>query len=387
MYHVRRLKLGRNEQIDALAQIAGALYSHTVVSFWRTVRKGVWLRPSSLMRWHTDPRLHAHTADAVVQQFFGALNSWRKRRKEDPNAHPPRRRPRFGRLQWKNSAIRVRDGNLALSNGRQTAPLVLPWVFEQPAIVEIGWDGIQYELRAVYAVDATATPLGTGVAGIDLGEVHVAAACDGTNTTIVSGRYLRSKRRYQNKLKAQLSSQLDRKKRGSRRRERLARSKARQLRKLQHQVNDVLHKQTSHLVSTLHASGVQTVAIGDVRSIRQRTNLGKNANQKLHQWLAGATRWMLTYKSERLGMNVELVDERYTSQECPACRYRTKPTGRRYRCRSCRATFHRDQVGALNIRAKYLGAIPVVGVMAPPTGVRFHPHLRRSSRVPAVSAA
>jgi putative transposase len=33
-------------------------------------------------------------------------------------------------------------------------------------------------------------------------------------------------------------------------------------------------------------------------------------------------------------------------------------------------------VGAINIRRKYLGQVPVVGVMAPPTGLRFSPHVR-----------
>jgi putative transposase len=251
MYSVRKLKLGNQPEIDVLARLAGELYSRTVVSFWRTVRKGVWLKPSSLMRWHTDDRLHAHTADAVVQQFFGSLKSWRARRKEDPSAHPPRRRHRFARLQWKKSAIRLRAGSLVLSNGRKSDPLVIPWRFDLPAMVEIGWDGTQYELRAIYKVRAHARPLGAKVAGIDLGEIHLATVHDGSSTTIANGRYLRSKRRYQNKLKARLAAMLDVKKRGSRRQKQLARSKARQLRKVQDQVRDVLHKQTTNLVSTL----------------------------------------------------------------------------------------------------------------------------------------
>jgi putative transposase len=135
-------------------------------------------------------------------------------------------------------------------------------------------------LRAVYTIAAKAESIGNAVAGIDLGQVHVAIAYDGTSTTIDNGRYLRAKRRYQNKLKARLSGLLDVKKRASKRRRRMARSKGRQLRKMQRQVRDVLHKQTSNLVSTLHASGVQTVAIGDVRSIRQRTDLGRMAQPK-----------------------------------------------------------------------------------------------------------
>ena len=59
------------------------------------------------------------------------------------------------------------------------------------------------------------------------------------------------------------------KKKGSRRRKRLIRSKRKQLKKLRTQIKDMLHKQTSRLITTLHARGVQTLVIGDVRDIRQ----------------------------------------------------------------------------------------------------------------------
>jgi len=51
MYCVRRLKLGISEQLERLALAAGELYSKTLVSFWRVVRKkGLWLKSASLMR-------------------------------------------------------------------------------------------------------------------------------------------------------------------------------------------------------------------------------------------------------------------------------------------------------------------------------------------------
>jgi putative transposase len=84
LYTVRRLKIGRTEQMDALARAAGELYSQVVVWFWRTVRhKGLWLGAKHLMRWLTSALLHAHSSDAVVQSFFAALASWRERRKVD----------------------------------------------------------------------------------------------------------------------------------------------------------------------------------------------------------------------------------------------------------------------------------------------------------------
>ncbi|SFV07538.1 putative transposase, partial [Alicyclobacillus macrosporangiidus] len=295
-------------------------------------------------------------------------------RKTDPQTKPPYRRRRYFRVQWKPSAIRVRDGNLILSNGRGNAPLVVPWRWEAPVLVELGWADSAYELRAVYSRPPVEPVTEGGVVGTDLGEVHLAVVHDGERTTIYNGRELRAKRQYQNKLKARLAAKLSRLQKGSRRWRKLQRSMRKQLRQLDHQIWDILHKQTTTLVSTLHASRVQTVVIGDVRDLRKRVDYGPAANQRIHQMVSGKVRWLITYKAERLGMRVELQDEAYTSQECPRCGCRHKPKGRVYTCPACEFRFHRDGVGAINIRRRYLGRGPVVGVMASPTGVRWHPH-------------
>jgi len=390
-YEVRRLRLAPTPQLDDLARAAGELYSGVVVSFWRTVRKhGVWLKPSSMMRWHTSNQLHAHSADAVVQSFYAALKSWLGRRKIDPQAKPPYRRRRYYRVQWKSSAIRVREGKLILSNGRGNTPLIVRWTWETPVLVELGWTGTDYELRAVYSRPATEPLAEGGAAGVDLGEIHLSVVHDGERTTIYNGRELRAKRQYQNKLKARLAAMQSRMRKGSRRWRKLQRSKKKQLQKLDRQMRDILHKQTTALVSTLHKRGVQTVVIGDVRDIRKRVDYGSWANQRIHQMVTGKVRWLITYKAERLGMRVVLQDEAYTSQECPRCGCRHKPRGRMYACPACGFRFHRDGVGAINIRRKYLGQGPVVGAMASPTGVRWHPHQRtrvarkERERIPAL---
>jgi len=382
-YTVRKLKIGKYEQLDRLARAAGELYSRTVVSFWRTVRhKSIWMKASSMMRWHNSEELHAHSADAVVQNFYASLQSWRARRKSDPNAKPPRRRRWFYKVTWKSSAIRLKNGTLTLSNGKGNEALVVDWYWEKPKIIEMGWDGKQYELRVAYPVEVEAEANQGTITGVDLGEIHLAVTHDGTNTDIFNGRYLRSVRRYQNLLKAKLSSLFDKKQRGSKSRGRLIKSKQKQLTKLKNQIKDILHKTTSLIVSTLKSRGVQTLVIGDVRNIRQDLDYGKKTNQKLHQWVFGEVRHMLTYKAVRQGMKVELISEAYTSQTCPSCGKRHKPKNRNYRCRHCGFEFHRDGVGSINIRRKYLGdSTPVVGLMASPVGVRFRPHLQRSLRL------
>src|SRR5260370_23206090 len=111
MYQVRRVHIGTSEQLDELARECGRLYSQTLASFWRTVRhKGIWLKPKHLMRWHTSNKLHAHTADACVQAVFASLNSWRQRRKENSDATPPHKRKRYFRIEYKHSAMSLKDG-------------------------------------------------------------------------------------------------------------------------------------------------------------------------------------------------------------------------------------------------------------------------------------
>ncbi|MFW0860698.1 MAG: RNA-guided endonuclease InsQ/TnpB family protein [Dethiobacter sp.] len=382
MYKTRRLKLEKTEQLDVLALAAGELYTRTLVSFWRTVNhKGIWLKPSSLMRWQNSASLHAHSADAVVQSFFSSLKSWRMRRKTDPKARPPKRKARYYKVQWKNSAIRLREGSLILSNGRGNEPLIIPWKWDSPKFIELGWSGKQYELRAIYLVESPEKVSSGVTVGIDLGEVHMAVAHTGTECFILNGRELRSKRRYQNKLKAKLSNLIDTKKNGSNRRKRAKKTKVKQLRKLNNQIKDMLHKQTTKLISVLKSRNTQMVVIGDVRDIRASIDYGKKTNQKLHQWTSGKVRQMLTYKAEACGMEVSLQNEAYTSQTCPCCGNRHKPSDRIYKCSKCGFQYHRDGVGGFNIRQKYLCASTVVGVMASPIGLRHKPHALCSTEV------
>ena len=383
MYQVRRVHIGKTAQLDELAHACGELYSKTLVFFWRTVRhKGTWLKAKHLMRLFTSPKLHAHTSDACVQAFFAALTSWRERRQIDPKAKPPHKRKWYFRIEYKRSAMNLKDGKLRLSNGKGNEALVLEWPWDLPQTVVIHWTGTEYEAIATYKQEAPQqTPPGDKVAGIDLGEVHMAVSHDGEQTHILNGRLLRSKVQYRNKLLACLNRRIDgRMKKGSERRKRLISSKKKQLTKIEHQIADIEHKQTTRLIHTLYREGVQTVVIGDVRDIRQDNDLGSLTNQKIHQWSHGRVRNLLTYKAERLGIQVALQEESYTSRTCPHCLYvRSSVKGRVFHCPNCGWTYHRDGVGSINIRKKYREefAIPlVVGDMAPPTSMRYLPHAR-----------
>jgi putative transposase len=211
-YRVRRVKIGKTTQLDELARECGKLYSQTVVFFWRTVRhKHIWLGPKHLMQLFTSKKLHAHTADACVQAFFASLKSWRERKKQgDTEAHPPRRRKWYFRIEYKRSAMVLKDGKLRLSNGKGNAPLVFDWRWDLPNTVVIHWTGKQYEAIATYELEQPYGPYLSGeVAGVDLGEIHMAVSHDGKHTHMLNGRLLRSKVQYRNKLQAKLTSRID----------------------------------------------------------------------------------------------------------------------------------------------------------------------------------
>ena len=194
----------------------------------------------------------------LLNRFFASLKSWRSRRKTDPRSKPPRRRRWYYKLIWKSSAIKLKNGKLRLPNGKGNQPLIVDWCWDKPKQVELGWNkGSKcYELRACYQQPKIESVKSGGVSGCDLGEIHPMVFTDGVDTDIFNGRLLRSKRQYQNKLKAKLSNLIDTKKRGSKRRKQLIKSKQKQLANIKNQIKDIEHKLTSKAVSMLQEKSI-----------------------------------------------------------------------------------------------------------------------------------
>ena len=385
MYLTRKLKLGRTDQLDRLARRAGDLWSTVAKWHWRFVdRQGYWLSKGQAQKMYCKgfDGLHSQSAQAVADSFYDSLKAWRKKRKSGnyEGLRPPYKQKRYFKVQWKSSAIRLRDdGVLRLSNGRGSDPVLIDWPSDdEPKRVEIGWDGDQYELRCQYKVEEDEEPKGTKKAGVDLGERHLATVYveNGENISVHGGR-LRSLRRQHNRTLSNLRSKIDRKEKGSRRWKRLVCAQDRQLAKIRNQIEDFLHKVTTRLVNTLHERRVGSIVVGDLTGIRERIDFGSRMNQRLHQWAYSKFEHMLTYKAQLRGMTVERASEAYTSQTCPSCEHRHKPNGRDFNCPQCSFEAHRDVVGARNIlNERYPGATQVAGEMASPTGVRYRPHMR-----------
>jgi putative transposase len=417
---VLRLPSAFRPRLNELCQASGQLYSKVVAQYWRTLRrssgkqkkqkdgtftplrphrKAVFLSSGAMQKLlPSDPgkALHSHSCDAVVDTFFDAVKSTRVRRaKGAVDAQYPRRRKRWGAVTFKASAIRIKDANLLLSTGDKKRPLVIPWTDDSgqvrtlPLSVEIGVDREKehYELRARYVDDrAVHAPLGTGIAGIDIGELRIAAVYDGERVTLHSGRKLRSRNHYSNKRAAGMQARISAKKRGSKRCNQLKRSKRKMQSRIRRQNQDQLRKQAKDVVSALRLNGVQTVAVGDLSDIRTRMDFGKKMNQKLHGWLFRYFLGQLASQAVLHGLTLKVIDESYTSKTCPWTGVMKKPRGRLFR--NGLHSMDRDGVGAVNIRAKYLESTvgkgtaygraptlpwtPVLVGMAPTTrGIRF----------------
>ena len=342
--------------------------------------------------------LHSQSIQAVRERYFKNRKAYRQLRKNgDTTAKPPHKPKRFQTTTWKKSAIRFKEtmfGKMVrLSNGRGNSPLQIPLpksfdlsMTANIAVVTLVYTHGEYELHFVYNTEKTDVSKADGVIGVDIGEIHPIVSHDGQNTTIFNGRYIRSLYRLRNKVLASMNAKIDRCKRHSKRWWHLVRRKWKRIRKIDNQIKDALHKHTTRFVKHCYQSGMGTIVVGDLTGIRDNINYGKRANQKLHQWAFGKVTELITYKAKTLGIKIVSIDEAYTSQTCPKCGNRKKPTNRNYHCTPCGFTYHRDGIGAINIRQKYLDRLGdlVVADMAPPVGFRLEVkrHSARAENVP-----
>ena len=377
------------EQLDEINRLSGRIYSKTVsLAFNTHRRKGFWISDGGLKAYLKFKRYpcQAHSVQAIIDDYCGARRSYFTNAKTNPNAKPPHKTRKFHTFTWRTTGISYKHGKLRLSMGKDNEPL---WIkidkkFHKkvPAEVSLVYNRTtkQYEFHATYIMQPKQTKIKSGSAvAVDMGEIHPIVSFDGLTSEIYNGREIRSKTRYREKSKTNINRKLSRCKRYSRRWKKLKRAKDKTLAALSNQLRDMRHKITSRFVSTCRERKIETIVIGDIKHIRQSINYGKKANQKLHQWAFSKFQNMITYKAKAVGIIVKTEDEAYTSQTCPSCRNRKKPSRRTYHCSKCGWHGHRDIVGASNILTKYQGWLfnPVVGVVVSPTGVRFNPHLRR----------
>jgi len=369
-----------------LNRIAARIYNKTM-SLVKKIKnkKGFWLSPNTaqkyILRWSSAIDIHTHSKQAMVQLYFQALNSYFVAVKTNPHAKPPYKRKNFLPFIWKNQAIKLLpDGKVKLSMGRNREPFVIPTTL--PAGTTIRQAKLVYEAGRYYlhlAIEVKSEHKrgqSQKVMSVDVGILRPITCFDGSEVISYHGGVLNSILRYRNKRLADIQRALSRCQKGSRRYKKLSRAKRRVLYKTRNQINDVLHKITSHFIGLCVQKNISTIVVGDITNIRERTNGNDNFNQKLHQWAFRKLMSQIEYKAQIFGIEVVRISEAHTSKTCPVCGTQNRPSGRNYKCAGCGFEYHRDGVGAINIWKRYLGTkSQVVAGLAPARGVRFNPHL------------
>jgi len=305
-------------------------------------------------------------------------------RKKNPDAKPPFRAKQYMPTIWKVSAIHIKNQQLVFSNGQGNRPFVIPIPSSLDLscfaikLAKLVWDpkNHHYYIHLSVEVDGRALEPGDSVVAVDLGVVHPFTAFNGHEVRIWNGGELNSKLQYKHKRLAGIQQVLSRTKPGSRKHKKLLRAKQRVLRKLSNQITDILHKIISSFVEWVRQSGARVIVIGDVGGIRNKVKYHVKANQKIHDWKFRKITSMIEYKAKLAGIEMKYISEEYTSQTCPVCGHRRKPSNRHFKCPVCGFEYHRDGVRAINIHKKYLSYGRVVADLAPAIGVKFNPHLR-----------
>ena len=320
--------------------------------------------------------LHAHTTQAVAFDLFDAIATFRRNRKAGMKVRAPWRHKNYRPLSFtRGYGWRVNPaGKLSMSLGRARAPIVvnLPSIVDtatgQPVApgqwgeIRLCWDRDARRWSLHIAIPTIAAPMldCSKVTAIDEGIINpvtlAAYAPDSTmsspviDVTVVNGRHARSIKRRRNKTIAALDRTMSRCADGSRRRKKLVRAKKQAKAAAAAALRNANHHVSRKAAKFVLAHDTGRIVAGDVRGIERNTRRKQRANrstrQQLSQWDRGKHETLISHKT---GVTLEHIDESYSSQTCPACLTRNRPCGRRYRCRGCGFTCHRDAVGAINI--------------------------------------
>lgn len=315
--------------------------------------------------------IHSQSIQAVYEKYLTARENAQKARALGHNhIHYPYKKKQHFNTRWKKDGFRIDDHgkielSLGLSDGKRQKPIVL-WLKKLPP-------GTIKELELIYdrglqlaiAYDDGQSPKEnhhSGMAAIDLGEIHtIVSVTDHGQGIIITGRKLRSLKRLRNKKLRELQKKLSNCQKGSRQWKKYRRALNYILSKSDAQLTDALHKTTREFVNWCLENQVKEVVVGEVEGVQRHTSTKKKQNkrqhsrkhnQKMSQWQFGRTTTYLKYKLAAEGINLQKVDESYTTQTCPVCGRRKKTSSRNYSCR-CGYREHRDIHGAKNILSKY----------------------------------
>lgn len=309
------------------------------------------------------PVLHAKGVYFVYRKYMAARDSMfrsiKAKHENSSKVNLPYKKKKFYNTGWDYQSIKIdKDkGIIKLSRKKVSGvtkpnPIICYAKTIPNNIVEIELvyrKGLKLAIK--YKEDDFLPLDGDGVSAIDLGEIHSITSIDKNgNAIIITGRKLRSINRLQHKEQAKLRSKRDKLHKNSRKYKKYSRAIYNLSYKSDKQKLDCVHKISKLYLDYCIKNGIKKVYYGDLDSCTRNSSekINKFVGQKLNDWSYGLLMLQLHNKLERYGIELIKVSEAYSSQTCPMCGNKHKPTGRNYKCK-CGYTQHRDIVGAMNI--------------------------------------
>lgn len=311
--------------------------------------------------------LNDRVSNYVLRGLDASMRSWFGNIKRNPEARPPRHldKDKFPPMTFEIGRNAKYAGGgiyrltvLSVSNDNRH---VMVKIYLPPQTNHDCVESIKYLSDGRVAVSYRLKPkeaIGDGVVGIDLGVNRLAtvAFADG-NSMMYTASGMLSDQAYWLKRQARCMPSGYRGRGDGRRLPKSNRTK-RYWAMYSKRKRLALHNISTHIVNDCHKRGIGTIAIGDLKNIREDKDFGAVTNQKLHLWPFNELTRMITYKAEEVGIEVIKISERYTSRTCSVCGFVNNPSARKHRgllvCASCGAATHADVNGARNILQKYL---------------------------------
>jgi IS605 OrfB family transposase len=179
----------------------------------------------------------------------------------------------------------------------------------------------------------------TGVLGVDLGLVNLATDSDGEQYSGAPLRAIRE-RRFQHRQWLQKTNT----RRARWRLRQLAGKEARFQRQINHEISKRLIQKAKQQRKAL--------ALEDLKGIRERVTVRRSERRQRASWAFQQLRSFVSYKAQREGVRVILIDPRNTSRTCSACGQCEKDnrkTQDRFLCVACGFGANADVNAAVNI--------------------------------------
>lgn len=375
-----RLSKYQKLQCEALLNESGRCYSDIIVYINKLRQEDKWINLNelkSVFKGKNRYQLHSQSVQAIAEKIDANIASAKSNREKEykelgyiKTEYPYQSKLKYSVI-WKQYAINIENNKLYLSNGlgrnKLTLNVPVEYLDGNISTVELNKRAGEYYIHVTYDTGLCNNIMMRKVdtAGVDLGEVHIAAVCtDKGDCIVVSGRYLRSIKRLRNKQ----YKEIDQKKAIKKNKGSLKKVKKKIANKIKNKQRDILHKASRQIVDFCEYSNISHIKIGECSSTQESPTLGKKNNQKISQWTRGQIVNYITYKSREKGMETKCIPEDYSSKTCSICGHvkNSSVKGREYKCSNCKNTIHRDGNGSANIcsRGRYgkYGKVQVLSI-------------------------